>query len=347
MKPKVFIGSSSERLDIANAVKTNLESIAEATVWTQGIFELTSSVFDNLISQLNEYDFGIFIFWPEDTIKSREVQYSSARDNVVFEFGLFTGGLGKARTFFMYPSDQSSLRLPSDLNGILAATFDSNKINETLEQACARIKQSIQKEGVRKSRFEKFGIAQIHKPKILCASSAQYAQFEFDEDIRILENAFPGHVTVVKDLSSEQLRTLLKENHFDIVHINARVEHISGELVLSDIDFETFKPITLQPDIVKGETLSRLVESSKTQIVVLPAWGTLSLAAKLSLATNVIAFHDMWDGENDVKTIVKWERYFYTALAEGDPMSVAFKNANEDAEAPMYMMMKKDVVFMK
>jgi predicted nucleotide-binding protein len=191
MKPKVFIGSSSERLDIAYTVKANLDPVAEVTVWTQGSFELTSSVFDNLISILNEYDFGIFIFWPEDTVKSRAVEYSSARDNVVFEFGLFTGGLGKTRTFFMYPRDQSNLRLPSDLNGILAATFESNRINETLEQACSQRKQSIQKEGVRKSRFERSGIIQINKPTILCASSAQYAQFEFDQDLAAIRDAFP------------------------------------------------------------------------------------------------------------------------------------------------------------
>jgi hypothetical protein len=42
-----------------------------------------------------------------------------------------------------------------------------------------------------------------------------------------------------------------------------------------------------------------------------------------------------------------WEKYFYKALSEGDPLSVAFKNANEDTDAPMYLMMKKDVVFVK
>lgn len=346
MKPKVFIGSSRERLDIAYAVKANLDSIVEATVWTQGFLELTSSVLDNLIATLNESDFGIFIFWPEDIVKIREEEYLSARDNVVFELGLFIGGLGKTRTFFILPRDYKNLHLPSDLSGIIPATIDTNRIDETLQRACSLIKQSILKMGIRKSRFERSDVIQINKPKILCAASAQYAQFEFEKDVKILEDAFPDQVTVVKNLSSEHLRALLRENHFDIVHINSRVELWSGELILSDIDFKTEKPLSPEPDKVKSETFLRLIESSKTHLVVLATWGAIGLATKLARATNVISQHDPWSGEkNNLKALIKWEKYFYKALSEGDPLSVAFNDANEDAEASMVLIMKKDVVF--
>lgn len=345
MKPKIFIGSSRERLDIAYAVKANLDSIVEATVWTQGFLELTSSVLDNLIATLNESDFGIFIFWPEDIVKIREEEYLSARDNVVFELGLFIGGLGKTRTFFILPRDHKNLHLPSDLSGIIPATIETNRIDETLQQACSLIKQSILKMGIRKSRFERSDIIQINKPTILCAASAQYAQFEFDEDVKILEDAFPGQVTVVKSLSSEHLRALLRENHFDIVHINGRVELWSGELVLSDIDFKTLEHLSPDPDKVKSETFLRLIEYSKTHLVVLATWGAIALAAKLARATNVISLHDQWDDKKSLNVLIKWEKYFYKALSEGDPLSVAFNDANEDAEASMFLIMKKDVVF--
>jgi len=38
-RPRIFVGSATESLDIAYAVQENLEHNAEITVWTQGIFE--------------------------------------------------------------------------------------------------------------------------------------------------------------------------------------------------------------------------------------------------------------------------------------------------------------------
>jgi hypothetical protein len=247
----------------------------------------------------------------------------------------------------MYPRDQNNLRLPSDLNGILAATFELNRISETLEQACSQIKQNIQKEGVRKSRFERSGIVQINKPTILCASSTQYAQFEFDQDVAAAQKAFPGQVTVEPNLNSEKLRKLLVENEFDIVHINARAELWSGELVLSDIDWEELKPITPEPDVVNSDTLLQLITSSKTHLVVFATWGAQTLAVKLARVTNVISMYDQWHNEKSLKNIIKWEKYFYASLSAGECLSKACEKANLISEAPMYLILKKDVMFAK
>ncbi len=99
MKPKVFLGSSVEGLSVAYAIQTNLSHDAEITVWSQGVFELSSTTFESLLDILENVDFGIFVFTPDDVIKIRENTTSTVRDNVLFEFGLFLGKLGKQRVY--------------------------------------------------------------------------------------------------------------------------------------------------------------------------------------------------------------------------------------------------------
>jgi predicted nucleotide-binding protein len=49
IKPALFVGSSSESLDVAYAAQKNLEDVAEVVVWKQGIFELTKSYLESLL----------------------------------------------------------------------------------------------------------------------------------------------------------------------------------------------------------------------------------------------------------------------------------------------------------
>jgi hypothetical protein len=147
MKPRVFIGSSSESLATAYAVQELLPDM-EVTVWTQGIFRLSSSILDDLIEVLDNTDFGVFVFTPNDLITIREQQFQAVRDNVVFELGLFVGRLGKNRSFFIVPKDRQDIRLPSDLLGVTPAEYDSNRqdgnLLAALGPACNRIRAATQ-----------------------------------------------------------------------------------------------------------------------------------------------------------------------------------------------------------
>jgi hypothetical protein len=149
MRPTLFVGSSSESLDVAYAVQSNLDEIVEAAVWKQGIFELTKSYLESLLDALDDTDFAVFIFGADDVVRIRGAEMKTVRDNVVFELGLFIGRLGRERTFIIMPKGVSDFHLPSDLMGITTATFQPpskpERMRAALGPACNEISSAIRK----------------------------------------------------------------------------------------------------------------------------------------------------------------------------------------------------------
>lgn len=148
MKPRVFIGSSTEALDIAYMIQESLEYDALTTVWTQGIFELTSNTLEDLLKALQNFDFGIFVFKPNDITQIRDSRVNTVRDNVVFEFGLFIGRLGKDKVFFVLPSGIADFHLPTDLMGVMPGKYDNKREDGNLKAAlgpfCNQVRSKLQ-----------------------------------------------------------------------------------------------------------------------------------------------------------------------------------------------------------
>ncbi len=117
-KPSIFVGSSSEGIEIARAIEFQLKDAVEVTIWNEGIFGLSESSLESLVNALDRFDFAILVLTPDDFTLSRDVLARSPRDNVMFELGLFMGRLGRARTFIVYDT-RSSPKIPSDLAGLL------------------------------------------------------------------------------------------------------------------------------------------------------------------------------------------------------------------------------------
>jgi len=156
MKPKMFIASSTEHLDLAYAAQEGLEHDVEATVWNQGVFQLSRTSMASLVDVLDESDFGLFILAPDDVTTIRANTRQTVRDNVIFELGLFIGKLGADRCFLVVPHGSEDLHLPTDLLGVTPATFapdrtDANLV-AALGPACNRIRKSIKKLGALETR---------------------------------------------------------------------------------------------------------------------------------------------------------------------------------------------------
>lgn len=146
-KPRVFVGSSVESLEIAYAIQNNLQYDCDCSVWTQGIFTLSKSALESLLIALNKYDFGIFVLRNDDFVTAKSETHQTPRDNVIFELGLFIGHLGRNRAFMVVPSNIKDLHLPSDLLGIKTAQYDTNTAKSAnWETALGRASNDIRKE---------------------------------------------------------------------------------------------------------------------------------------------------------------------------------------------------------
>ena len=89
----------------------------------QGIFAIGKHAIESLLVALDNFDAAVFLFTPSDLISIRGNEFEAVRDNVVFELGLFTGRLGRDRTFWIAPHGQTQLRIASDLLGVVPAEY--------------------------------------------------------------------------------------------------------------------------------------------------------------------------------------------------------------------------------
>jgi len=86
---------------------------------------------------------------PDDVAVRRNSRFRVARDNVIFELGLFLGSFGPKRTFVV--CNRAVLRsIPSDLLGVTLATYedagsrDAAKIQRSLHRAAEQIRDALE-----------------------------------------------------------------------------------------------------------------------------------------------------------------------------------------------------------
>jgi len=123
-KPRLFIGSSAESVEVAEALQTSLHYSFEVTVWSQMLFPPSQTTLAPLIRKAQSTDFALFVFEPNDLTLLREQVVSTVRDNVILELGLFIGQIGLERTYFMIPEGEQ-LHLATDLIGLTPLKYNS------------------------------------------------------------------------------------------------------------------------------------------------------------------------------------------------------------------------------
>lgn len=144
-KPRVFIASSVEGIAIAEALQQLLDYDAEVRVWHQGAFSShMRTTIEDLVRISNEHEYGVFVASPDDISLVRGSADEKARDNVIFELGLFVGALGRDRCFIVAPRG-SQLVLPTDLAGISPLDFDPDRSDGDLVPALGPTATKIKK----------------------------------------------------------------------------------------------------------------------------------------------------------------------------------------------------------
>ncbi len=154
MKTRIFIGSSSEGLKVANHVKNYLSQDFECYIWNDTTFKYNNSFLDTLLKEASLFDFGVLIATKDDYSVSRNKPFEVPRDNILFEFGLFLGRLGPSRAFVM---QEDGAKLPSDLLGISIPSFNIQSglsKSKSLNQNLQKIKDTIHE----KNRLGELGL---------------------------------------------------------------------------------------------------------------------------------------------------------------------------------------------
>jgi hypothetical protein len=219
-KPNVFIGSSSEGRPIAEAVFTYLSERSNPKIWTHQIFLPGRYALEVLESELRTSHFAVLVASPDDELVKRGLSMSAMRDNILLEFGLFSGVLGRKRTFFICPS-APKISLPSDLLGIIYATYDAERVTggaderaAAVQNACLGIREAIREEWALTLRLKEERLTRLHHSqgrqavKRLYAVTSRFSDVlvAVQRDVVLVISSRPGFEQVKSRAANELTR---------------------------------------------------------------------------------------------------------------------------------------------
>ncbi len=154
-KSKIFIASSGRTLVLAEKLRDELRTdYCEAVLWKQvSAGKASETIIEMLEGAASHYDFGVVRLSRDDVIlKGTGDEQKRARDNCIFEAGLFMSALGRKRCFLVNSVKQAEL--PSDLGGIIYIPFtepadltNRDACHSAIMDASGTIKDVVQASG--------------------------------------------------------------------------------------------------------------------------------------------------------------------------------------------------------
>ena len=274
-----------------------------------------------------------------------DVEVPTARDNVIFELGLFMGHMGTGRAFWLSPKGPKAPHLSSDLKGIIhlefdePETFDDPETTDAaymaglLTEARDKIYRQISSLGFRTNRSSHV----VPMRQALCLASAQYSQARFQQDINYIHKFFSDHeVTSEQGVTVDHFQDYFSPNRsWDIIHLALFVDK-ENQRLLFDSSSSTGDTESLAVQAVEG-----MIKDCGAELVVIITCDSLKFGEQLARFTNVIAGHQAIKPSS----ALSWAKVFYQSLSAGIPLFQAFDRAQDATDPGLVLLARRDIRF--
>jgi hypothetical protein len=256
LKPRIFVGSSTEREAVAEATEVNLSRFADVAPWKH-TFQASHNFLADLFREAKRCDFAVLVLTADDLLISRDVEYRTPRDNVLFELGLFIGQLGTDRVFALV-DEAVDTKILSDYAGISILTYngrrDPDELASAVSPACIKIKAQVNAVGSRPPNAVQPSVAnemiQIGIQKIY----PNYTDAEPDIMRDMLKSS--GPIRLFFQIASQSVNT--KGTLFDTLDELVRRSQAEIRVLHAGVDSPLFSPDRL---LALGKHPSRVLTS--------------------------------------------------------------------------------------
>lgn len=133
------MGSSTEGRPIAEVVSTAVEATGLCAQPWYDFFKTADIPLQELDRRMFDADGAILIATPDDSLVLRGDTKIQMRDNVLLEYGLFAGHLGRHRCILLMP-DRPEFRVPTDFIGVAGFTLYSE---HSLSSAVIQVQERL------------------------------------------------------------------------------------------------------------------------------------------------------------------------------------------------------------